>query len=186
MLSISRSAGAYYRTRLLTADRAARFAACLSANAAFCDVAAVRSERAKCDVDHFVSFRPVSRERQAHMLERQQDTREQRAEEQGNSYQWVADKIGYQWVADKIGGRGFFWLLSTSGEVYEVHPAGTCSCPDFHYRCEPNGLRCKHLIALDQGRGVFLAGFNTIPARDPDEQRRGYEAASAEVAAIFG
>ena len=36
----------------------------------------------------------------------------------------------------------------TAGETYEVDCQGrSCSCPDAVYRCQPNGLKCKHAIA---------------------------------------
>lgn len=138
--------GGQFRTKLLTRDQASRFAKCLTANARFGAAEVCESTRAKSpDRRFFVAFAPSNPERREAILTRQQDARTERALGEGSEYVWMQDKDG---------GRAFLWLLSTSGEVYEVDPGGrSCSCPDFTYRCRPAGLRCKHLIALSAGLG---------------------------------
>src|SRR5207248_8599080 len=139
----------------LPKPHAARFAQCVSANPRFTEVSVGSSSRAKGDACWFVSFRPVSEERQADMAARQQMPREERALTEGSAYVWVLDKDG---------GRAFFWLMSASGEVYEVDPQGrSCSCPDYRYRCEGTGLKCKHLVALEAGLGTQQDGFQPAP-----------------------
>lgn len=91
------------------------------------------------------------------MHARQQAAREERALAQGSSYLWIRDKNA---------GRPFFWLLSTSGEVYEVDAQGrSCSCPDHQFRCAPAGLMCKHVLALRNGLGT-VTDFESIPSAE--------------------
>ena len=124
-----------FRTRLMDADRAARFSRCLTANPRFANVAAVESPRSAGR--WFVQFQPASEERQAAILARQQTARQIRA-----------DREAFVFVLDIDGGRPFCWCHSlASGEVYEVDEE-SCSCPDHVYRCKPAGLACKHQLAL--------------------------------------
>jgi predicted nucleic acid-binding Zn finger protein len=175
MLSISSQTGITYRSKCLPKDQAVRFSLCLQANPLFCDVHLCASKRAHEPRCWFVQFRPVSEERQAEMFARQQLPREERA---------LAEGSRYVWCRDKNRGRAFFWLLSASGEVYEVDAGGrSCSCPDFTYRCQnAPGLRCKHLLALENGLGT-VADFQPVP--DPDRAAR-TATARAEIAAIYG
>jgi predicted nucleic acid-binding Zn finger protein len=136
-------AGAAYRTKLLSATQAQRFAACLQANSSFSAVAVEESPRAKsADRKHFVSYVPANAARRAEMIEREQDARVVRGFTEGSDYVFCLDDS-----------HRFFWCLSTSGEVYEVTSA-SCSCPDHTFRCKPNGLKCKHQIALREGVGT--------------------------------
>lgn len=128
-----------YRTKLMDIERASRFARCLGANERFAAVEIATSTRAKSDKKYFVTFLPSNPERLEEMAQRQQDARAERAATQGFSF-----------ILDKDAGRPFVWCHShTSGEVYELDCQGhACSCPDHEYRCRPNGLKCKHQIAL--------------------------------------
>ena len=129
-------AGITYRTKLMTKEQADRFARCLSGNRAFTQVQVTEPPRSPGKF--FVSFLPASEQRQAAMKAREQDKREALAGSEGRDYLFVLDDS-----------RRFFWCQSTSGEVYETTERG-CSCPDFHYRCQRAGVRCKHQLALAQ------------------------------------
>jgi hypothetical protein len=129
-----------YRTKCMELDAAARFARALGANERFTEVSLEESPRAKSSKRWYVQFLPANLERVADMLEREQDARAERARTQE-----------FTFCLDKNGGRPFFWCHSaTSGEVYEVDGGGrSCSCPDHLYRCQANGLKCKHVLALE-------------------------------------
>src|SRR5256885_16375176 len=103
MLTVSHSAGITYRSKCLPKPKASRFANCVAANPRFTEVSIGHSTRAKGVNCYFVQFRPVSEERQADMVARQQTSREERAISEGSAYVWCRDKDG---------GRAFFWLLS--------------------------------------------------------------------------
>lgn len=137
MQSLSKN-GCRFRTKLLTEERARRFAACLQANGRFLDVKVEVSKRASSFYRrHFVSYAPASEERQRELLCRQQDSRQRRAETEGSDYLFVLDRDSVQ---------PFYWCYNPrSGETYEVTQFD-CSCPDFRYRGP--GVRCKHMIAL--------------------------------------
>jgi predicted nucleic acid-binding Zn finger protein len=139
MESLSKN-GVRYRTKLLTEDRAKRFAACLRGNSRFTDVEVEESGRARNWYQrHFVSYSPVNEERQQEMLDRQRDARQARAGDEGRDYVFVLDQDSIQ---------PFCWVFNPkSGETYEV-TLFDCSCPDFRYRCRGTGVRCKHMLAL--------------------------------------
>ena len=144
MQSLSRS-GIGYRTHLMGAARAEAFRRCLAANPRFGEVSVQLSMRARTDRRHYVTFTPANPKRVEAILTRQQDTRARRAEKEGEWYLWAEDPD-----------HGFWWCRSASGNVYEVEPrVGTCTCPDHEYRCQGNGVRCKHLIAFHAGIGEF-------------------------------
>lgn len=170
--------GLVKRTKLMTSDRAWRFATCLMANRRFQDVAMVHSSKATGERRYFVQFIPSNPERQQDMKNRQEGSRAVRAWNEGSDYIWVPDKNG---------GRAFYWLLSASGEVYEVEPhSGVCSCPDYQFRCAGAGIKCKHLLALDLGLGT-IERFQPFPAAAPAptvEERKA--AARADIDAVFG
>lgn len=130
-----------YRTKLMTETRAAAFAACLTANGArFESVEVVRSERAKGDADHFVTFLPVSETRQYGMVVSQLEARAERAQAEGAAYLFLADKDA---------GRAFFHCFNpVSSEIYEVSET-SCSCPDWTYRASKIGVPCKHQLAAE-------------------------------------
>jgi hypothetical protein len=124
-------AGPHYRTKLMETAAAWRFATCLKGNTRFTDVAMNHSSRAKGAARYFVTYRPSNPERQADMLHRQQDARQERAETER-----------FEFLADKDGGRAFHWCVNpASGGVYQTTPS-SCSCPDETYRQVPGG--CKH------------------------------------------
>ncbi len=133
-------AGANYRTKLMTADAAARFARCLSGNGRFAHVAVVESPLAKGEKRHFIAYRPASEARQAELLQDAQDERLVRAALQGHRYEFVLDESG----------RYFHCLSLASGEVYQTTEHG-CDCPDSTYRCQGAGIVCKHVHALREG-----------------------------------
>jgi hypothetical protein len=160
MLTVSQSAGITYRSKCLPEPKAVQFAKCVAANPRFTEVAIEKSGRAKSASCWFVTFKPVSEERQAAMFACQQTSREERALSEGSAYVWALDKDG---------GRAFWWLMSASGEVYELDIQGrSCSCPDYTYRCQGAGLECKHIQALRQGLGRF-EGFEPVPANGVPE-----------------
>lgn len=133
----------FFRTKLLSAEQAQRFAACLTANATrFCDVEWLLSEKAKGERAYFVQFRPVNADRQWEQIARQQDARRLRAMEEGACYVFVLDMDS---------SSPFYWTYNPrSGETYQTD-AGSCSCPDFEFRCKKlthAALYCKHIHAL--------------------------------------
>lgn len=138
--TITRTGAVVYRTKLLTVAQAAAFAACLTANESrFTEVGTARSERAKGEADHFVTYRPVSVQRQADLIAHVQGERADRAANEGAAYEFMLDKDG---------GRPFWWVFNpVSGETYEVTPE-CCSCPDYTFRCQRAGLSCKHMVTL--------------------------------------
>jgi hypothetical protein len=141
---------AKFRTRLMDTQHAHSFAKALLANPRFESVEVHFSLKAKSPAQWFVSYRPASLERQRAILERQQDARLIRAIEQGSDYTWVP-------------AEGYFYCVSTSGEVYET-TAAECSCPDRVYRGRAAGVACKHSLALANGLGA-LVQVETIPLR---------------------
>lgn len=160
-VSLTGRAGVHYRTRLLTQERALSFARALEANRRFEEVSVTRSGRARSDAQFFVTFRPVSEQRMTALREEQQDARDARAIEEGSAYLWCRDENC---------GRSFVWCLSTSGEVYEVTPGKSCTCPDFEYRAGPSGLHCKHLQALFFGLGT-MTDFQPVPSSEEEVTR---------------
>ena len=134
--------GSFYRTKLMDRTRAFQFAQCLEANPLF---AAVEVEESKRSAGKFfVSYVPSNPERRRELVAREQDKREAKA---------ITEGAEYVFCLDKDAGRPFWWCLSTSGEVYEVTPQA-CNCPDHTFRCGPNGLKCKHQLALIHGQGT--------------------------------
>lgn len=127
--------GAAYRTRLLTRPHAEAFARCLRANSRYADVAICESPRAQNPIRRFfVRFRPSQEGRAAALLTRQQAARLQRAHTTASGYLSVRSECGR-----------FYYLLNLgSGEVYETHPRGVCTCPDYEIRCRKAGIECKH------------------------------------------
>lgn len=133
----------FFRTKLLPCEQAERFARCLSANATrFCEVDWLLSEKAKGERAYFVQFRPANPDRQWDQIDRQNDARKIRAMDEGACYEFVLDMDGE---------RPFYWTFNPkSGETYQTD-AGSCSCPDFVYRCQKltyAALYCKHIHAL--------------------------------------
>ncbi len=133
----------FFRTKLLAFEQAQRFALCLQANTTrFCDVDFLLSEKAMGECAYFVQFRPVNEDRQWEQIERQQSARLFRALEEGACYVFALDIDGP---------RPFYWCFNPkSGETYQTD-SGSCTCPDFHYRCkklEYAALYCKHIHAL--------------------------------------
>lgn len=51
-------------------------------------------------------------------------------------------------------------VTSPEGKKYRVNKSlGTCTCPDFLYRCAPAGIPCKHVIAVrKRERRVSVGG----------------------------
>lgn len=133
----------HYRTRPLTLDVASRFARCLAGNAQFTGVEIVEAPRSPGK--YVVRYLPANPERAQAIRDREQDSRAARAASEGDGYTFCLDES-----------RRFFWCLSVSGEVYEVSER-SCSCPDHQFRCGPNGMRCKHQLALAEGRGTVAS-----------------------------
>jgi hypothetical protein len=141
----------FYRTKLMSADRALSFVSCLSKNSAFAQVEAVWGTNCKPG-QMFVQFRPASVEAQTRQFATEQNKRVARAATEGTGYVFVASEPGFN---PRNGKAGYYYCLSTSGEVYEVNHVG-CTCPDYRFRCDNAGLLCKHQIAcrnaINEGR----------------------------------
>lgn len=152
-----------FRTILLDIEQAGRWARCLAANARFTNVEIQISRRAKsADVRYFVTWQPASPARQAAMMDRQQNLRARRADEE-------------QFTFCHDGDHDFYHCLSHgSGETYET-TLHSCSCPDHSFRCAPNGLACKHQLSLaDHIREERTMKFSPVPGttqRKFDAQR---------------
>ena len=134
--------GSGWRCRLLTLDRAERFAKCLEGNAQYSGVTIQESTRAKegNPARWFVTWQPSKAERLLALHLTFQDERRQRALEQYPNYVFAVDvPSGGAWV----------WCCNVeTGEVYEV-TVRNCTCPDYGWRCEHAGLECKHMIMLE-------------------------------------
>jgi len=140
-------------TKLMDIEHAGRWARCLTANSRFTSVEIQTSRRAKsAHVRYFVTYLPSSASRQTAMLDRQQDARNRRADEQ--EFTFCHD-----------GDHDFYHCLShTSGETYDV-TLNSCSCPDHQFHCAANGLACKHRLALASAlRRGEVGEFETVPA----------------------
>ncbi len=144
-----------FRTRLMEMEPAARFAHCVAGNPRFGAVEIVTSRRAKGERRFYVTYLPTSERRMEALVDRQQSARAKRAAEQ-------------EFVFCHDGDHDFFHCHSlSSGEVYETTLA-SCSCPDHSFRCAPNGLACKHQLALaDHLREDRTTEFQSIPQSKP-------------------
>ena len=129
--------GAQFRTKLMTEAHAESFAAALRANSQWDGVMVYESPRAKGEKRHYVVYHHADGAQRQALLQRQEDKRAARAEAELDHYLIVPNECGR-----------FFWVQSTSGEVYEV-TRFDCSCPDHEHRCREAGIRCKHQIALE-------------------------------------
>jgi hypothetical protein len=164
-----------FRTRLLSLNQAAAFARCLGNNARFTSVEIQTSRRATSEKRYFVTWRPANPARVQVMIDRQQDARSRRAEEQGFT---VCKDTEHD-----------FWHVHShsSGEVYETTLEG-CSCPDWQFRCKANNLACKHQLAaaLAIGRGE-VAEFEPVPSkRQPITRDLRWVSDNAAFAEVFG
>lgn len=145
----SRTGWIRYRTKLLTTDRASRFAKCLAANSSrFIEVRTVPCPTARGERRYFVTYQPVSPDSICRQAEREITSRQARADVEG---------AGYLWQLDTDEPRPFYRCCSLSGECYEVTDC-SCTCPDWEYRLSRaiwSGLYCKHirayLAACDRG-----------------------------------
>ena len=70
-MEILSQTGAFYRTKLMAIEAAARFAKCLQANERFAEVTIETSSRAKSDKKYFVQFQPANDARVDAILARQ-------------------------------------------------------------------------------------------------------------------
>lgn len=149
METLSRN-GAHYRTKLMFAHAAIRFAKCLRANERFTGVSVCVSERSpgKC----YVSFLPASDPSGQRILDRQQGTREARAAVHGHEYEFVPEEQG----------RYCYCLNVLSGEVYETDEHH-CTCPDWEFRCRAAGIQCKHIVMLRANHSP-VRGWDQAPA----------------------
>jgi hypothetical protein len=119
----------------------------------------VTSRRATGQARFFVRYQPANPLRQDAMLAREQAARVERAESE--TFTFCHD-----------GDHEFFHCLSHgSGEVYEV-TLQSCGCPDAQFRAEPQGLACKHRLALaDAIRRGEVQEFEPVPSREVQRQR---------------
>lgn len=127
-----------YRSKTMPLSLAASFARCLQANETrFCDVEITPAQRTK-EEKFFVQFRPVNPDRQGDLYEAQYNARADRAQAEGMDYIFWADPDApnTHWVFNPL-----------SGETYTLTPF-SCSCPDYQFRCNAAGLKCKHQHAL--------------------------------------
>jgi len=129
--------GAQYRTKLMTEAHAESFAAALRANAQWDGVMVYESRRAKGERRHYVVYHPASAEARRAILTRQEGKRAVRAAAELDQYLIVPDEDGR-----------FYWVQSTSGEVYEV-TCFDCTCPDREFKARQAGISCKHMLALE-------------------------------------
>ena len=139
--------GAQYRTKLMTEAHAESFASALRANSQWDGVMVYESPRAKGERRHYVVYHSADGAQRQALLQRQEDKRAARAASELDQYLIVPNECGQ-----------FFWVQSTSGEVYEV-TRFDCSCPDHEFRCREAGIRCKHQIAVEVAteRGEVVA-----------------------------
>lgn len=155
-----------YRTKLLLENKARGFARALEANARFSYVTVRESSRAKGPVRFFVTFSPSSASRCVALLDREQDARIRRVSER--SYTVVKDPDG-DW---------FHVLSHHSGETYETS-LNHCGCPDWQFRCQPNGLACTHMLAVALAiRDETVQRFEPVPspAQRREAERRAEQA----------
>lgn len=124
--------------------QAERFAKCLRANRAFGNAFVAESHTAKSDRRFYVAYHPSNPERCAELLDGERGKREVKALTEGHGYLFL-----------KSEDAEFWFCLSTSGEVYEVHPLG-CTCPDWEFRARGAGIPCKHVLALINDCGTRL------------------------------
>lgn len=145
--------GCQYRTRLLPQQLAQAFARCLRANDRFTGVMVQESRTAKHPTDRYlVLFHPSNPEALAALVQGQQAIQHQRAAEQWQNYLVVQSDRGAWYYVENL----------ESGEVYEVDPRGTCSCPHYEARCRPALLECKHpgIVRLQLEAGWALTWEN--------------------------
>jgi hypothetical protein len=131
--TITQAGAIVYRTKNMDIAHAAAFARCIEANNGRFTSVEIVEARTKEEA-YFVTFRPVSPERQGDMYEQQWNVRKERAEQEGAEYIFWRDTDN----------PGTDWCFNPkSGETYQVSTF-SCSCPDYVYRCEKAGLLCKH------------------------------------------
>lgn len=142
MTTLTSSRGISFRTRPMTETKAQTFAQCLAANPTFVNVDTIPSRSAGKFV---VVYQCASESRRAELLQGQQDARLVRAAEQAHGYVFVR-------------GEGFDWCfkLEDDCDPYQVSDR-ECTCRDFHWRCEENGLKCKHQQMRHHGFCEVLA-----------------------------
>mgnify|MGYP000515871853 CR=1 FL=1 len=142
--------GPGFRSPLMARDAAVSRAQSLQQDPQYAAVKALESTRAKHPANRFfVLCLPACERQRAELLAQFQEERLRRAEQEGPQYVWVPDPQRPVWQ-----------LVTVAGSVYEVDNHGqSCTCPDFGV-CQDNSLRCKHLIAFEQGLGSFLTLAN--------------------------
>lgn len=149
--------GVQYRTRLMDRSRADRFARCLRANPHFDGVMLNESGRARNPVCRFfVTFHPRNPDALLALVDRVQAEQDARAEAQWFDYL----------VVEADGGQFFYVENLNSGEVYECHPLGGCTCPHYENRLRGSALRCKHarIIEIHQALGTAITWEQAISA----------------------
>ena len=165
-VTITTEGAIVYRTKTMTMSRAAAFARMIQSNAdRFTSVEIKPAQRTRI-ASFIVTFQPVSRERQEDLYEQQFNARKDRAEAEGMDYIFWPDpdRTGVTWCYNP-----------NSGETYEVQTF-SCSCPDYHYRCEKAGLLCKHQQALTLQREAGVVG--KTDKTTPKQQRQAWYAAN--------
>jgi hypothetical protein len=175
MVSFNEMRPPSFRTILMDLEHAARWARCLNANRRFTNAEIQTSPRAKSpEVRYYVTYQPSNERRQAAMLDHQQSARAQRADAQ--EFTFCHD-----------GDHDFFHCLShTSGQTYET-TLNSCSCPDEQFRCSPNGLACKHRLALASHiRDQRTTEFKPVVARKPLSRDMKWAKDQELFASVFG
>lgn len=166
-----------YRTRLLTYEAADSFGRCLRANSSrFCNVEVHHRATVKGERSWFVTFQPVSSDAMFNISEREQASRIQRADREGENYLYAIDTDSP---------RPFYRCCNPlSGGVYELDHSG-CDCPDFTYRLAKvpgYGVRCKHLIELD--RRIAAGELPSLAEVREQLQRRAYGTVEYDAATV--
>jgi predicted nucleic acid-binding Zn finger protein len=134
--TITQTGAIVYRTKTMELSLAAAFARCIEGNSGRFTSVEIVEARTKEEA-YFVTFRPVSTERQGMLYQEQFNIRQQRAEDEGQDYIYWKDEHPGSW-----------WVFNPkSGETYQVG-VFSCTCADYHYRASKIGVPCKHMHAL--------------------------------------
>lgn len=147
MFILSRG-GAQYQTKAMDHEQAHRFAACLRANGRFEGVMLYEERNPRNPLKtHRVVYHPKSGDRIAELVEKAGESRQARAETEGQAYLFLKDGTD---------ARPFWWVFNPkSGNTYEVCDVD-CGCPDREFRGRAAHVPCVHMRALRAGIGTYI------------------------------